>query len=522
MSTAAHQTASHHVYDSKLAQWAVLIGSMAGVLMQALDTTIANVALPYMEGSLSASRDQITWVLTSYIIAAAIMTAPVGWFAARFGKKAFLITSLVGFTIASMACGAAQSLEQMIAFRLIQGVFGAALGPLSQAVMLDMYPPQERGKVMAIWGMGVMLGPILGPTLGGVLTDQYSWRWVFYINVPFGIAAVAALMFFFKDTNKDNSLKFDWAGFAFLGIALGAIQLMLDRGGTKGWFSSPEIVIEAGVGGLALYLFIVHMFTAEKPFLPREIFKDRNFLSSLVLMFSMGLVLLASSALLSPYLQNLAGDSVTQTGFLMVPRGLGVMFAMIFAGRLTLKMDPRLLMTAGALFLVWSIWDMTDWTPSVGAMQISIVTFVQGLGMGLVFVPMNMVAFATLPARLRTDGASLTNLTRNIGSAVGVSITTTVLAGSVQTIHSQLSQFASPFNRGLAVNGPSLMMNPQIPFGLANLNGLIEYRSMVQAYANDFLFMFYVSLPVFVVIWLMKRPSFAVAAAPPKVEVMDH
>jgi DHA2 family multidrug resistance protein len=239
-------------------------------------------------------------------------------------------------------------------------------------------------------------------------------------------------------------------------------------------------------------------------------------------MFSMGLVLLASSALLSPYLQNLAGDSVTQTGFLMVPRGLGVMFAMIFAGRLTLKMDPRLLMTAGALFLVWSIWDMTDWTPSVGAMQISIVTFVQGLGMGLVFVPMNMVAFATLPARLRTDGASLTNLTRNIGSAVGVSITTTVLAGSVQTIHSQLSQFASPFNRGLAVNAPSLMMSPQIPFGLANLNGLIEYRAQVEAYANDFLFMFYVSLPVFIVIWLMKRPSFAVTAAAPKVEVMDH
>jgi DHA2 family multidrug resistance protein len=515
-------TPSTHIYDSKFAQGAVLVGSMAGVLMQALDTTIANVALPYMEGSLSASRDQITWVLTSYIIAAAIMTAPVGWLAARFGKKAFLITSLAGFTIASMACGAAQSLEQMILFRLIQGVFGAALGPLSQAVMLDMYPPQKRGSVMAIWGMGVMLGPILGPTLGGILTDQYSWRWVFYINVPFGIAAVAALMIFFKDTHKDKSLKFDWMGFGFLAVALGAIQLMLDRGGTKGWFDSSEIVIEAGVGGLALYLFLVHMFTAEKPFIPREIFKDRNFLGSILLMFSMGLVLLASSALLSPYLQNLAGDSVTQTGFLMVPRGLGVMFAMIFAGRLTLKLDPRLLMTAGALLLVWSIWDMTGWTPAVGALQISTVTFIQGLGMGLVFVPMNMVAFATLAPYLRTDGAGLTNLSRNIGSAVGVSITTTVLASSVQSIHSQLSQFASPFNRGLAVNAPSLMMNPQIPFGLANLNGLIEFRAQVQAYANDFLFMFYVSLPVFLVIWMMKRPSFVAATAAPKVEAMDH
>src|SRR5262245_25495666 len=215
-----------HVYDSKVAEWAVLIGSMAGVLMQALDTTIANVALPYMEGGLSASRDQITWVLTSYVIAAAIMTAPVGWLAARFGKKNFLITSIAGFTIASMLCGAAQSLEQMVLFRIIQGVFGAALGPLSQAVMLDMYPPAQRGKVMAIWGMGVMLGPILGPTLGGWLTDAYDWRWVFFVNVPFGIAAVAGIWLFFKDSTRDESMRFDWFGFAALGCGLGALQLM--------------------------------------------------------------------------------------------------------------------------------------------------------------------------------------------------------------------------------------------------------------------------------------------------------
>ena len=505
----AHQPHAAHQYDSKFAEWAVLIGSMAGVLMQALDTTIVNVALPYMEGSLSASRDQITWVLTSYIIAAAIMTAPVGWLAARFGKKNLIITCIAGFTIASILCGAAQNLEQMVLFRLVQGVFGAALGPLSQAILLDMYPPARRGSVMAIWGMGVMLGPILGPTLGGVLTDAYNWRWVFYINVPFGIAACAALFIFFKDTARDNTLKFDWFGFSALAVGLAALQLMLDRGTTKDWFSSPEIIIEGSIAGVALYLFIVHMFTAKKPFIPVIIFKDRNFISGLILMFVMGLVLLASSALLSPYLQNLAGRSVTQTGFLMVPRGFGVMFAMMFAGRLTMKMDPRLLMTAGAALLCWSMWEMTGWTPGIGVGAISWVTFVQGMGMGLVFVPMNMVAFATLSPQLRTDGAGLSNLMRNIGSAVGVSVTTTVLANSIQAIHSQLAGVASPFNRALGVNGPSLLMNPQIPFGLANLNSLIEYRSQVQAYANDFLFMFLISLPVFLVIWLMKRPSFA-------------
>src|ERR1700761_3394493 len=360
-----------HVYDSKLAEWAVLIGSMAGVLMQALDTTIANVALPYMRGSLSASNDQITWVLTSYIIAAAIMTAPVGWLAARFSKKYFLITSIAGFTIASMLCGAAQSLPQMVLFRLIQGVCGAALVPLSQWVMLDMYPPAKRGSVMAIWGMGVMLGPILGPTLGGGLTDAYNWRWVFYINVPFGAAACVALWIFFKDTAKDNTLKFDWFGFGALSVGLASLQLLLDRGNTKDWFSSPEIVIEAMISGIALYLFLVHMLTAKKPFIPKAIFKDRNFVGGLVLMFVMGLVLLASSALISPYLQNLSGRSVTQTGFLMVPRGFGVMFAMMFAGRLTMKMDPRLIMTAGAGLLVWSLWAMTSWTPSISVQTIS-------------------------------------------------------------------------------------------------------------------------------------------------------
>jgi DHA2 family multidrug resistance protein len=509
-----------HVYDSKVAEWAVLIGSMAGVLMQALDTTIANVALPYMMGELSAARDQITWVLTSYIIAAAIMTAPVGWMAARFGKKNLMITAIAGFTVASMLCGAAQSLEQMVLFRLIQGVFGAALGPLSLAVMMDMYPPQKRGNVMAIWGMGVMLGPILGPTLGGVLTDAYSWRWVFYINVPFGIAACAALAVFFKDTARDASLRFDWFGFAALGVGLGGLQLVLDRGSTKDWFSSVEIVLEAMAAGLGLYLFIAHMLTAKKPFIPVVIFKDRNFIGGLVLMFVMGLVLLASSALISPYLQNLSGRSVTQTGFLMVPRGLGTMFAMMFAGRLTLRADPRVIMTVGAGLMVWSLWAMTAWTPSVSVAAVSWVTFFQGVGMGLVFVPMNMVAFATLSPQLRTDGAGLTNLVRNIGSAIGVSLTSSILTSSIQTIHAQLSGHASVFNRALGVNGPSMMMNPQIPFGLANLNSLIEYRAQVQAYANDFLFMFVISLPVFAVIWLMKRPSFA-AGATPKIEVVD-
>jgi DHA2 family multidrug resistance protein len=328
------------------------------------------------------------------------------------------------------------------------------------------------------------------------------------------------LVVFFKDTAKDEGLKFDWFGFAALSAGLASLQLLLDRGTTKDWFSSSEIIIEAIIAGIAFYLFGVHMLTAKKPFIPRDIFKDRNFVGGLVLMFVMGLVLLASSALLSPYFQNLSGRTVTQTGFLMVPRGLGVMFAMMFAGRLTMKMDPRLLMTVGAGCLCWSMYAMMYWTPNVGVGTISWVTFVQGLGIGLVFVPMNLLAFATLSPQQRTDGAGLSNLMRNIGQAFGVSLTTTVLSHSIQTIHNQLAGVASTFNRALDVNGPSMLMNPRIPFGLANLDSLIEYRATVEAYSNDFLFMLLISLPVFVIIWLMKRPSFAAGAAP-KIEVVD-
>ena len=498
--------ASYEVYESKFELTIVMLCSMAGTLMQALDSTIANVALPYMQGSLQASRDQITWVLTSYIVASAIMTAPVGWLASRFGRKNLAVVCIAGFTITSMMCGAAQSLEQMILFRILQGAFGAALSPLSQSIMLDLYPPQKRGTIMAIWGMGVMVGPILGPTLGGYLTDAYNWRWVFYINVPFGIAAVLGIWLFLRDTHRDQTLRFDWTGFAVLGLGLGAFQLMLDRGTSQDWFGSGEIIAECVIGALGFYLFIVHMLTSERPFIPRAIFADRNFLSSLFLMFALGLVMLASSALLPPYLQNLGGYSVTDTGLLLAPRGVGTMFAMLFAGRLAFRFDPRYLMTGGVLLLLWSIWEMSRWTPEIAAGSLVFTTFVQGIGMGFIFVPMNLVAFATLPPVYRTDGTALINLIRNVGMAVGVSITTTVLASGVQIAHSQLAEHVTPFNRALSQNAPSLMWNPQLPFGLQQLNGVVEYNAQVIAYANDFLFMFFISLPALLVIFLMKKP----------------
>ena len=480
---------------------------MIATLMQALDNTIANVALPHMQGSLGASRDQITWVLTSYVIAAAILTAPVGWFAARFGRKPFFITTLIGFTVTSMLCGVAQNLPQEVVFRFLQGCFGAALVPLSQAVMLDLYPVESRGTAMAIWATGVIIGPILGPTLGGYLTDIYNWRWVFFINVPFGIAAVAGLMLFLKEQHRNATLRFDWIGFLALSAGLGALQLMLDRGYSKDWFSSPEIMIEGAIAALGFYLFIVHMLTAEKPFIPPQVFKDVGFLSGFATMFAVGVVLLGSSALLPPYLQNLGNYSVMQTGLLMTPRGIGAMLVMMIAGRLTRVMDPRVLMGVGVIAIAGAMWDMTHWTPEVSLMRLSVVTMIQGVGISFVFIPLQVVGFATLPANLRTDAAALYSLSRNIGSAIGVSATSTLLAASVQQIHAQLAEQVTPFNRALQTGAQGLFLGPATPFGVQGIEAQVQYHAYVAAYANDFLLMFWTCVPLLPLLFFMRKPA---------------
>jgi len=504
---------TRHHYGTAFELRVVVMCAMAGVLMQALNTTIANVALPYMQGGLSASREQVTWVLTSYIAAAAIMTAPVGWMAARFGKKNILIVSMVGFTLTSMMCGAAENLVQMVVYRLLQGIFGAALAPLSQAIMFDLYRPEERGRAMAIFGMGVMLGPILGPTLGGWLTDNYTWRWIFYVNVPFGIAATMGIWYFFKDNARDDSLKFDWSGFGFMALGVGAMQLMLDRGTTQDWFSSSEIVIECTLTGLGFYLFLVHMLTAAKPFLQKAIFRDRNFVLAQVLQFLVGAVLLASTALIPPFLQNLSGYTVTETGLLLGPRGLGTIVAMMLVGKVSNHIDPRLLMTVGATFMLWSLWQMSLWTPSVENGTLLFVTIVQGFGMGLIFTPLQLVAFATMPGTLRTDGTSLMNLIRNIGSAIGISITTTILSDRMQAIHSELTRFASPFNHALELNAPSLFFNIQIPSTRMAFDVALRIRAAVEGYASDFRFMFWVALISIPVIWLLDRPAYSTSGS---------
>jgi DHA2 family multidrug resistance protein len=483
---------------------------MMATIMQALDTTIANVALPYMQGSLSTTQDQVNWVLTSYIVAAAIMTSPLGWMATRIGRKKLFIVCTAGFTVASMLCGIAQSIEEMVAFRLLQGVFGAALVPLSQAVMLDAYPPARRGAAMAIWGMGVMLGPIMGPTLGGWLTEYYSWRWVFFVNLPFGILTVLGLSAFMKESDIRSDVPFSWFGFLSLSLGIGALQMMLDRGQEQGWFSSGEIVVEAILSVIGFYFFIVDSTTAKRPFIALRIFRDWNFSVALVFMFLIGIILLATMALVTPFIQNLLGYPVLASGYLLGTRGLGTFFAMMLVGRLLGKYDARLMVFIGLVLSTASLWVMVGWTPDTSAFAIAVDSIVQGVGLGFVFVPLNTIAFATLPGALRTEGAALWTLIRNIGSSVGISIVIAQLTNMTTVFHSQLVEFVSPFSDALRLPDAAPVAGQSLG-ALARLDGLVTQQAAIIAYSNDFLLMMFVSLSAFPLLALIRSGKSAPA-----------
>ncbi|HYZ33268.1 MAG TPA: DHA2 family efflux MFS transporter permease subunit [Crenalkalicoccus sp.] len=492
----------------------ITVCAMVATLMQALDSTIANVALPYIQGGLAATADQVTWVLTSYITAAAIMTAPVGFLAARFGRKWLFLVSVGGFTLASVLCGAAQSLEQMVLFRLLQGVFGAALVPLSQSAMLDMYPVEQRGQAIAIWGMGVMLGPILGPTLGGWLTESWNWRWVFYVNVPFGALAFLGLLVFMPRDEPGERRGFDWLGFGTLALGIGALQFMLDRGELKAWFGSTEIIVEATLAGLGLYLFLVHLFTAERPFIPPRIFRDRNFVSGLGIMFVVGTILFATSALMAPWLQTLGDYPVFTAGLLLAPRGLGTMAAMLVAGRIAQRVDPRKVMAFGIGLMAWTLWEMTGWTPAVSMWTLATVTILQGAALGFVFIPLNLVAFATLDPGLRTDGTSLISLMRNIGGAAGISALQALVTRNTQVVHSELSRFASPLNRVFELPAVHHFWDPATTKGAALLNLEVTRQASIIAYMDDFWLLMALALAMFLLLPLMRRPPGSAGGGP--------
>jgi DHA2 family multidrug resistance protein len=470
-----------------------------------LDTTIANVALPHMQASLSATQDTINWVLTSYIVASAIALPISGWLADKVGRKRLLLISVVVFTVASVLCATATSLPEMVLFRALQGVGGAFIVPLAQATLFDINPREKHGQAMALFGGGVMIGPILGPVLGGWLTDNYNWRWVFLVNLPVGILCILIMMRFMPKT-ETHDRKFDMFGFALLAIALGALQFCLDRGQQNDWFQSWETIIEAGLAIAAVWMFLVHMVTAKHPLFERSMFADRNFSTGMLFMAVTGILLLAGLALLPPLLQNLYGYSVLQSGFLTAPRGVGTLISMIMAGRLVGKIDSRLLVGIGVTLMGVSLWMMTGFAIDQPSRPVIMSGVVQGLGLGLIFVPLQSLAFETLAPRMRTTAAALLNLSRNVGGSVGISVVSTQLVRMTQVAHADLVQ--SITQQTMPTADPTILQTAipvAGPAAMAYINLEITRQALFIAYLDDFKLMMLVTFAVLPLLLLMKR-----------------
>jgi len=492
--------------DDGLNRPMITISIMLATIIQALDGTIANVALPHMQGSLSASQDQITWVLTSFIVAAAIATPLTGWLCDRYGQKNIFLVSVAGFTIASVLCGLSGSLAEIVAARLLQGVFGAALVPLSQSVLLDINPKEKHGSAMAVWGMGVMIGPILGPTLGGWLTDSYNWRWVFFINVPIGAVAFYGIWRYIRPVAAARKMRFDGFGFATLSLSIGALQMLLDRGEQNDWFGSTETWIEAGVLALSFCYFIAHtaLRPAGKSFFDYRLLKNANYVTGLLFIFIVGMVLFATRALTPSMLQALMGYPAAVAGLVTAPSGLGTMIAMMVVGRLVGKVDLRLLLGAGFAITAFSLWQMTGYTLVLSRSDIVWPGVIQGLGLGLVFVPLSAATFATLTPEMRAEGTAIYSLIRNIGSSIGIALVQTLLVRNTQTVHAVLVEHISNTNQAL-IDSP--VYSASVPAAAASLNEEITRQASMIAYVDDFWLMMIMTLLVLPLLLLIRPPK---------------
>ena len=483
---------------------AITISVMLATVMNSLDTTIANVALPHIQGSVSASADQITWVLTSYIVAATIMTPLTGFLADRLGRKMVFLISIAGFTVASMLCGTATSLAEIVLFRLLQGLFGAALIPLSQAVLLDINPPEKHGQAMAVWGAGAVLGPILGPVLGGWLTDNLDWRWVFFINLPIGILAFGGVFLFLSEKKGDEKRPFDMLGFASLALTIGAFQMILDRGPGQDWFASSEIWIYLIVGIISVWIFTVQLATAARPFIARALLADTNFITCCIFGFFVGILLFSTLALLPPMMQNLLGYPVAFSGLVSMPRGIGSFIAMFAVGQLIGRVNIKLILLAGLTISGVSLWQMTQFSLGMDTDLIIMSGFLSGVGTGLIFVPLSTIAFATVMPQYRAEGAGIFTLVRNIGSAAGISIMQARFITGIETHHAVLVEHARPDNPLYQAYAPLVF---QSQAAIAQFNNVITRQASMLSYIDDFRLMLAITVLCAPLILLMRTPK---------------
>jgi DHA2 family multidrug resistance protein len=474
--------------------------------MQMIDTTIVNVALPHMQGSLGASSDEITWTLTSYLVSSAIFMPLTGYFSDILGRKKYLLISIIGFTVASALCGASMSLTEMVVFRMLQGIFGAALVPLSQAIMTDIFSPEDRGKAMAIWGMGVMVGPILGPTLGGYLTDIASWRWTFYVNIPIGILTL--LLIHSVPESRIIKRSLDWIGLGFMTFAIGGLQFVLDRGNTDDWFNSLSICIMTYLTIASFLGFILHYLKPQKnAVFDLRIFKDRNFTIASLMLCIFGLGLYGMMVIQPMMMEGLMNYPVLTTGLILAPRGIAGMVSMMFISKIIRRVDPRLLIAIGIVICIIGMRMGTYYSLNIDTFWLLFPLILQGFGLGMVFVPLSTIAFSTLPIEVRTEAAGLYSLLRTVGASMGVSVAITVYTRSSQYFWHLWGGFINPYNPALYTYLKSMHLSPHSPTAIQLLSNELMRQADMVSFINVFAFIIYCFMGMIPLTMLIRKSA---------------
>ena len=498
--------------------WFIAVAVMCSTFMEVLDTTVVNVSLPHIAGSLSATPDEATWALTSYLVANAIILPMTGWLANYFGRKRLLMFSVSGFTIASFFCGFAPNLPFLIIFRVIQGATGGGLQPLSQAILLEVFPPEDRGKAMAFWALGIVVAPMLGPVMGGWLTDSYSWRWVFYINIPIGALALFLTYIFVFDPPyiKRGTAKIDYWGMGMLAVGIGALQVMLDKGQEEDWFSSHMITALAILAGAGLVLFIVRELNIEHPVVDLRVFRHRTYSTGVFLMTILGFVLYGSTVLVPLLLQTVLGYPALQAGIAMLPRGLGSFVMMPVVGFLMSKIEARRLLGAGILIATYAFWQFSHLSLDVGYWNFFWPLIIQGSAMGFLFVPLTTITNSPIPNNEMGNATSLFNLMRNIGASIGIASVTTIQARHAQIHTNVLTRHVDVYNpqaQSLIQQLTSAMMARGADLATATrqayaaIFGTVQQQASIMAYNDVFAFLTFLFAMMFPLIFLMQKPK---------------
>ena len=463
----------------------ILTSVVLATTLYGMTIMVVSVLLPQMQGSLSATQDQIAWVMTFNIVATAVVTPMTGWLAAKFGRRNVMLYGVLGFTLATIGCGVSGSLGAVVIYRVLQGAFGAPLVPMGQAIILDTFPKRLHGTATAIFGMGVVVGPAIGPTLGGYLSELYNWRWAFFMIVPFGMVALAGLWVFLTDRGRETDVRLDWTGFLALSAAVISLQLMLDRGQRLDWFDSTEIVLEAACAVVAFYIFVAHSLTTRRPFLRLGLLLDRNYSLGLVLVFAYGMLNFTPMVLLPPLLQAQMGFPDSIIGMLLAARGVGAVLG-FFLAMFVSKLDPRIGMTVGFALQAASGWFMIGFDLNVSTFDVGLASLAQGIAVGLIWVPLTVATFATMDSRFLAEASAVFHLLRNFGSSVFISVSVTMIIRTANISYAELTEFITPFNEVLAYPWAIGIWDPGNAAGLAALSGEIGRQAVMIGNLNAF------------------------------------